>query len=156
MELNYTLNENDYLQHQLYIASKSERINKERKKSLTTVTFTFLALSFIFYTTDNQFLMYSFILLGILCLLFYPFYLRKHYFEHYQIYISDIYKNRFNEPCKLVFTENSIESIDITGETKINIFILEEINETGKYFYLKTKTGGDIIIPKIQLENKIQ
>ncbi len=43
--------------------------------------------------------------------------------------------------------------IDITGETKINLSIIEEIIETSKYIYLKIKTGGDLILPKMKVEN---
>lgn len=153
MEINYTLDEKDYLEHQLYIASKSDRIKKQRQKSLLIVIFAFLSLSYLFYTTDNKFMMYGFIFISVLSLIFYPIYLKQHYYKHYQKFIVDTYKNRFNEPCKIVLTENSIDCIDISGETKINLTIIEEIVETTKYFYLKIKTGGHLIIPKMKVED---
>ena len=133
MELNYTLDATDYLEHQLYIASKSDRVKKQRKKSLLMVTFAFLGLCFLFYTTDNNFMMYYFGGLCILTFIFYPLYLKRHYYKHYEKYIVDTYKNRFNEPSKIVFSENSIDCFDISGETKNNLAIIEEIVETGKY-----------------------
>ena len=153
MELKYTLDETVYLEHQLFIASKSERIKKQRVKSLVIVICAFLSLSFLFYTTHNIFMMYGFGIFSMLTLFFYPYYQRQHYYKHYQKFIADNYKNRLNEPCNIVFNEDRIDCFDITGETKINISIIEEIIETGKYIYLKIKTGGSLIIPKLKVKN---
>ena len=153
MELIYTLDESDYLEHQLYVASKSDRVKKQRIKSWLIVTLAFLSLCFLFYTTENNFMMYYFGGFCILTLLFYPIYLRRRYKKHYEKYIEDTYKNRFNKPNKIIFDETSINCFDISGETKINLTIIEEIIETSRYIYLKIKTGGNLIIPKLKVEN---
>ncbi len=153
MKLNFNLYENDYLQHQLFVASKSTRVAKQRRKSTGIVFLSFLALSFLCYISDNKFMMYGFLIGSILSIIFYPNYLKQHYYKHYRRFISDTYKNRFNEPIEVIFTESTINCIDITGETKINLSSLEEITETEKYIYLKIKTGGHLIIPKSKIED---
>lgn len=97
--------------------------------------------------------MYYFVALSILSVIFYPFYLQRYYKRHYRKHISDTYKNRFNEPCTIIFNEASIEDIDKSGETKMDLSAIEEIVETGSYVYLRIKTGGSLIIPKSKIED---
>lgn len=156
MELKFSLNENDFLEHQLFLASKTDRIKKQRRKSWILVTFIFFGLSVIFFQTKNTIMVYYFLVLGIISLIFYPYYQKYHYRKHYQKYIRDTYKNRFDQIVTLKFEEDFIETSDMNGESKINYSAFEEIIEIENYFFLKLKTGGSIIIPKkLKLENII-
>lgn len=47
MRLEYAIDKNDYLIHQLFLASKSERVKKKRQRSKTIFLFLFLLLSFL-------------------------------------------------------------------------------------------------------------
>ena len=153
MKIQYTLNENDFLEHQLFTASKTERINKQRRKSWIMVTFSFFAFSVLFFNKENKSLIYSFLGFGIISLIFYPIYQRNHYKRHYLNFIKETYKNRFNETATLLFDEDYIETNDLSGETKIKYSALEETNEIKDYYFLKLKTGGSIIIPKSRIDN---
>lgn len=153
MELNYTLEEADYLEFQLFNASKSDRVKKQRTKSWFFLTFAFLSLCFLFYMMHNKLMMYYFGAVSLVVLVFYPLFQKRYYYKHYQKHTADKYKNRFNEPNKIEFSENTIDCTDISGETKLNLSAIEEIVETNKYIYLKTKTGEYLIIPKLKLDN---
>lgn len=123
MELHYTLDQNDFLQHQLYLASKSERIKKKRRKSWGMACLASLSLCYLFFAMDNNFLMYSFLGFTIFTALFYPLYLRRLYYKHYQKYIADyprtdiiegVLKICFNEPFLIPFAKsNNSESGDL-------------------------------------------
>src|SRR5687768_16332003 len=153
MTLTYNLSENDYLQYLLFSATKSERIKKERKQSLITVTFSLLVISLLFYITGNKILTYYFVAIAILCLVFYPLYLRSYYKNHYQKFLDEKSQNKLDEISTITLTENSIENFEKNCESKINLSELEEINETGQYFYLTMKMGGSLIIPKAKIED---
>ncbi|MGA9639022.1 YcxB family protein [Flavobacterium sp.] len=153
MKIQYALNENDFLEHQLFTASKTERINKQRRKSWIMVTFSFFALSILFLNNENRFLLYYFLGFGVISLIFYPLYQRNHYKRHYRNFIKETYKNRFNETATLIFEEDYIETNDLSGETKIYYSAFEETNEIKDYYFLKLKTGGSIIIPKMKIDN---
>lgn len=153
MKVNYILDENDYLQFQLYTASKSDRIKKQRKKSWIIMTLAFLSLSFLFYTTEMKSLMYYFAVFSILSLILFPIYSKKRYYNHNKKYNLETYKNRFGNTCTITFDEINIISSDPTAETSINLSAIEEIAETSQYIYLKIKTGGSLIIPKLKVEN---
>lgn len=153
MTLKYSLDLNDYLQFQLYTASKSKRIKNKRIKSLLIVMGIFLMLAVLFFQKEERVLMYYFIGCSVLSLIFYPLYLRNHYKKHYQRFIAENYKFRFDEECVITFNENLIQTIDRTGESKVKISEIEEIAEINGYFYLKMKTGGALIISKLKIEN---
>lgn len=152
MILEYVLDENDYLQHQLFTASKTNSIKKQRLKSWIIVTVAFLCLGLLFIDKEEKFLSYYFIGLAILSLLFYPFYQRNHYRKHYLKFIRDTYKNRFGVTSRVSFHEAYVQVNTSDSESKINYEALEEVNEIGNYVFLKLKSGGSLILPKNSIE----
>jgi hypothetical protein len=153
MTLTYSLDQNDFLQYQLFTASKSDRIKKKRTKTWLILSGSWLLFSFVFYQRHDTLLFYLFLAYGLITLLFYPYYQRRQYKNHYAKFIADTYKNRFGKTSNITFTETALETNDITGESKINLAQLENLTETANYFYLKMKTGGHIIIPRYKLNN---
>jgi hypothetical protein len=151
MTLTYQLDQNDFLQHQLFSASKTERIKKKRTKSWLIVTGSIFLLGFLFYQSANSFLAYYFLAFGVVTLIFYPIYQRQQYRNHYAKFIAENYKNRFGQIANINFSENTIETIDATGESKINLSEIENVTETGAYFYPRLKSGGHLIIPKSKI-----
>ena len=151
--MKYSLDENDYLQSQLFIASKTERIKNQRRRSWIIISLGFFSLSYLFSQTDKDFLVYYFIGFGILSIFLYPLYQKSYYRKHYQKYIADTLKNRFGETATITFTDTNIECFDRTGDSKIILTEIEEIFETGEYFYLRMKSGVSLIIPKSKIEN---
>ena len=119
MRLEYNLNENDYLQHQLFTASKTDRIKKQRRKSWLLVSVTFFIISLLSYKNEDKFPFYGFIIMGIISFIFYPIYLRNYYRKHYQKFIKDTYKNRFGENSVIQFFENEILTNDSNSESKV-------------------------------------
>jgi YcxB-like protein len=153
MTLKYCLSADDYLQHQLYIASTTKRIKRKRRQGLIVVVLAFTASTALFYETDNKLLTYYFAALSILSLVFYPFYLRNHYKKHYQKFIFDTYKERFDKYATIVFKEETLETFDETGEAKLNYSVFKEIIETSNHIFIKVRTGGGLIIPKSEAED---
>lgn len=152
MELNITLEEKDFLEHQLYSASKSPNIRKQRRKVfIYMIIICVIATSLIYFLTDNfpTFL----VIFYTLFLLLYTFFQKKRYINHYKRYISENYKERFGMNAKLIFTENRLVEESKLGESKVNYESLSEINEIKDYHFLKLITGGCYIIPKREIDN---
>jgi YcxB-like protein len=152
MRLEYSLNENDFLQHQLFTASKSEHIKKKRRKSWVIVSMATLLLSFICYRNTNNFMAYSFLALAIYTIFFYPLYLRAYYKKYYKKFIADAYKNKIGINSSISFNDTQVVIFDRTGESKINLTEIEEITETGEYIFLRMKIGESLIIPKLKIK----
>jgi len=117
------------------------------------VSGTMLLLGLLFYESSNPFLAYYFWGFGIISFLFYPLYQRKHYKNHYEKFIDDTYKNRVGITAEITFDDFAIHTTDVTGESRINLSELENVTETGDYFYLSLKTGGHLIVPKSKIGN---
>lgn len=153
MTLTYSLTENDFLQSQLFTASKTKHIKNQRTQSWIAFSLSFFVIGYFFFNTEKDFLFYYFIGVGILSAFLFPLYQKSYYRRHYQKHIAEIFKNRIGQTATITFTSSSIECFDKTGETKMNLTEIEEIFETGEYFFLKMKSGASLIIPKSKVEN---
>ena len=84
IKIEYNLDESDYLTHQLYMASKSERIKKKRRKSRLLIPILYVVIAVISIIQQNIILSSVFILVAVIWFLFYPLYERNHYEKHYK------------------------------------------------------------------------
>lgn len=144
------LDENDHLTYQLYTASKTPRIKKDRIKGWIFTTVTFLCLTFLFFESRNDLLGYYFLIASGLSLTIYPFYSRWRYKKHYLKYIQDTYNSRIGEESTVEINADIIVIKDKTGERRINTSEIEEINEIKDFYFVKTTTGVSLIISKIK------
>lgn len=154
MTLQYSLDEHDYLEHLLFTATKSDTIKKKRLKNWIITTAVFFCLSIVFFFTHDMKLVYGCWIIGLITFIFYPMYERHHYKKFYQKHAADAYKERSNVPCTVTINETTIDTKDKTGETKLNLSELKDIVETGRYFYLRLKSSGSLIMPKQKMGNQ--
>ncbi len=153
MTIIYTLNENDFLQYQLYIASKTDSIKKQRKNTWLIFSGSFLLLSFMFYQSGNTFLTYYFLFFGIIVACFYPTFQKWYHRNHYRKYIVENYKNKLGDTGRITFKDDIIEIVERAGEFKIKLTEIENTTEIADYFFIKMNSGGHLILPKNQLDN---
>lgn len=153
MELKYSLDENDYLQYQLYAASKSKNIKAQRSRTFIMMIATFALLSYMVYSPGDSLSYLTMTFFGMLLIL-YKWYEKKRYSNHYRKNIAENYKERFGLISTLTFTENQIIEENKLGESKINYESLSEINEIQDYYFLKLITGQSLIIPKKVIPNQ--
>jgi hypothetical protein len=148
MKLEYTLEKSDFVVFQLYAASKSDRIKRKRFRNKIIFPLIYLALGLISLLINDITLCTFSILVGSIWYLFYPKYERNRYIKHYQSYIEENYKNRFGKSETIEFENDAILSKDYTGESKLYLTEIEELNEINDYFFLKFNSGVSLIIPK--------
>ena len=161
MNLQYSLNEGDFLDYQLFTASKSKNIKAQRLRTLIVmiIAFSFMFAFLYFKTKEFPFLM---LFIYIALIFIYKIYEKRRYENHYRKFITENYKNRFGLLCNLYFTEKQIEETSSLGSSQINFDSLVEINEVKNYYYLKLITSQSLIIPKdaindlTEFENLVQ
>ncbi|QNN40360.1 YcxB family protein [Pedobacter roseus] len=154
MTLKYTLREDDYLDSQLFISSKSKTTKKNRKKNYLIVTFSLLIIGFLMLIRENNFFAYYLLFLGILALFLYPKYQAWFYKRHYRNHVKSNMQNLFNESNVIEFNDNFIETSDRTGLAKINITEVDQITEINEYFYIRTKSNQYLIVPKDRVDHE--
>ncbi|NUY79641.1 YcxB family protein [Flavobacterium sp. MAH-1] len=153
MKFTYSCSIDDYLQYQLYTASTSPTIKKQRLKSLLIFSIVLIAASYFFNEFRSFFEVAVITALNLGLITLYAVYLRNHYRQHYRKFIKDNYKNKAEKISSVTFREHYIETIDETGESKINYTNLEEVNEIREYIFLKLKTGESLIFPKSEIQD---
>lgn len=153
MQIEYKIEENDFLAYQLFTASKSKRINQRKKKETYLIFFASLLLGVYFYFQSNVGLVFYCCSVAVLTLLFYSKYYNWKYKQHYKKFIQENYSNRFGEQVELSINDDFLYSKDKTGEGKIKLEEIEVINETENHFFIKISTGTSLIIPKDSLKS---
>ena len=153
MILDFELNEQDFLDFQLFTASQSKRINKQKRNNWILLTGGFGILSICFYSKDNIFLAVYFGIAAIMCGLWYPKYFVWRYKRHYKAFIKENYSYRFGERGHIEIDNQVIVSKNKTGESTLNVSEIEKIDETEKHFFVKIKGGFTLIIPKHTIQN---
>lgn len=152
VQIAYTLDKNDFLNHQLYLASKSPRIKQNRLKSRVWVIAMFLALASMFYVKNDTDLFYWFLFLALLAGILFPYYSRRMHVNHYKKYIDENYTNKLGKLVVLHLEDNRINSKDELSEGSLNLAGLTEIVEVPTAIYIRVDTNS-LILPKEQIQN---
>lgn len=153
MIIQYPLDENDFLTHQLYIASKSERIKKKRKRSRLIVPVAYAVMAMLFYYQGKVELMLLFLIIALCWYTIYPSWERKKYERHYLQFISENYKIRIGRMATLSINNDCFMTKDNGGESKILTSETEEIVEIPSLILVRLKSGQSLIIPKNKIDN---
>lgn len=152
MKITYELEHSDFLTNQLYLASKSSRIKKKRIKNKLIPALIYVVLGIMCYIKTNNILILSgFMSLGILWLLFFPIWERKHYMQHYQSFIHENYQARFNQIVSLEFGQDYLFFQDDFTEGKIANHSILSIIELKELILLHIGVGQNILLPKAQI-----
>ncbi len=154
MELKYSLTENDYLQQQLYLTSKSEQIKKQRRITKILVILLLVILGFFLYVNKNLLEAYCCGTAAVIYFFLFPFYQKKFYQRVLKKYILENFKNRIGMVSGIIFKENILEVFTETiGKSEFNFSAFKNISEIKDYFFIAFKTGESLMIPKDKIED---
>lgn len=154
MTIDYSIDENDFLTHQLYIASTSDRIRKKRQRNRIIVPLTYFAFGLLVYFIElKSDLLIIFFVIAMIWYIVYPIWERRHYIRHYKGFIRENFKDRFGRTSTLEFTNDFILTKDNGSESKVLTMELEEIIEIPTAIFLKFKGGQSIILPKDKIND---
>ena len=145
-DIDYT--EQDLLDCQLFIASKSEIVKRTRRVTFMRVTGLCFFCAVVFFIGESKLLMYYCIAMGIISLLFYPTYQRRFYKRHYNKFVANKYKSLTDLDYRIEITSDAILTTSKLGDGNIKTSQIEDITETNIYFFLKLSTGDTLTLPK--------
>jgi ABC-type multidrug transport system fused ATPase/permease subunit len=148
MTIDYKIDESDFLTHQLFVASKSERIKRKRQRSKIVVPLIYITLGLFFLFQDKISLTILFFIIGLLWFFIYPLWERRHYIKHYKSFIEEHYKDRLGRTATLEFNNDFILAKDNGSESKLLTTELEEICEISTTIFVRLKGGQSFILPK--------
>lgn len=148
MQLEYRIQEEDFLAYQLFTSSQSKKIIKKKKNGRLFSTLSFGILGLIFHYEEKMGLAIYFAVCSVVAALLFPKYFNWRYKKHYQSHIRETYSNRFNALTTIAFTEKKIITKDKIGEGSLNITEVIQVNETRDHFFILMSSNHSLIIPK--------
>jgi len=153
MELNYSLTENDYLQQQLYLASKNEFFKRERR--ITNVGLIIWILIIVLFTIllkEIVFICASSLMLVVYCCIS-SRYLRWATRIRLKKYVDSVYLKKCGIITNIKFEENHILTSTSIIDTKLKFLGFQSISEIEDYFFITFITDENFIIPKKHVED---
>ncbi len=153
MTIDYKIDENDFLTHQLFVASKSDRIKKKRQRSKIILPLIYVVFGLLFLFQGKISLAVIIFILGLLWFFIYPLWERQHYIKHYKGFIKENYKDRLERIATLEFNNDFILAKDNGSESKVLTTELEEIFEIASTIFVRLKGGQSFILPKDKISN---
>jgi Ca2+/Na+ antiporter len=155
MEIEFSLSRADYIDFQLFAATKSETIKKNKRKARNRLPIIYFILGTILLILADKVFSIIFYLIAVLWYLLYPTLTKKRYARHYEKYVDENFKNRYDTLIKVSLSDNYelIETFDFEGESKFKTSVIEKIFEIKRFIYIKMKSGSHFIIPKYKIEN---
>ncbi|MGV3612496.1 MAG: hypothetical protein ACO1N0_16175 [Fluviicola sp.] len=153
MTYTFSLDKNDYLTHQLFLASVTLHAKEQIKNSRIIWTVTYLMLSFCFYSEKKPLLSIFFLIAAIAWVIFYPAYAKKRHQKHFEKHVNTMFQDKFDDNCSISIEDQLIHSKDEHYEMKVSLAEVKHIYETSDYFYALLKSGLTFIFPRQKIEN---
>jgi hypothetical protein len=151
MKLEINLSKDDFLQHQLYKASKRRTIKIQRlRNSIILSAFIIFLGIYAYIQTKYISFIFFFCVASVIEFLTYPLYLRILYKRHYSKFINENYKNKIENKFSLEILNGFIISKDSESksELKIDIKEIKEIVEIKKNYFIVLDGISSVILPK--------
>ena len=108
MTIEYFLDQNDWLEYQLYQASKSERIQKKKKRSRLRIPIFCIVFSFVFYVIHDEPYAISFFTIGVLWFFIYPIWLNRLFVNNYKASIKEKFTDETIKLTTIKFDEENL------------------------------------------------
>ena len=157
MIYSYSLEEADFLTHQLFVVSNSKSAIARRRRSWIILTGVFLILAWLFYRSSNETLTYYFLTVAIISAIFYPFYSRWHYRKHYKRHVKTTFSKSIGQ---MVFVEFQNDHIltkdDADSESKVSFSQIESMTELPEHFLIRLNGGQSLILPQRKISELSQ
>lgn len=148
MKVKYRLEESDYLDYQLFFVSKSERINKARKRNRLIIPLVYLGFGVILFFLESYYLSAAIVFFGLLWYFMYPIREKNKYIKNFKNHFNDYFKTKFERDFTIEINDDFILGNDGESDSKVPVSEIEEINEIPSLILLKLKTGDSFLLPK--------
>jgi uncharacterized membrane protein len=159
MQLQFKLEEQDFLNFQLYCGDKSRDFFNFRFKYILNLTifyvvvniFLFINKSFFYF---NENIPYYFTVMSIISLLYcYFFYSKIYYKKNIIKNLDKLYEQNIDKISTIQFEKEKIIKTDSYSKYETEYNSIEFIEELKDYFYFKIKSGVRIIVPKSSFQS---
>lgn len=154
MTLEYTLEKDALLTYQLYVASRSPRISRQRKRARWLVAFVAVALGGSYVYLQMYAGAAILMCLGLAWFLAYPmysaWYYRRHYEKHVEEALSGLTRTKVSVGLNGVLLLQ-----DHTAESRVKLDHIETIVQIPGYTMIMLSSGQAVTLPEKQLGDEL-
>lgn len=152
MEVNYSLEHDDFLTQYLYRTSKDKILQAKRQKQWILLPVVCAIIAVYFYLTDLKLMALAMAFYMVITLLFYKKYFDYKYKKHFDNHIKTKQSQRIGKKLSVQFKDNFILTKDEAGESKIKTDQFDYISDLPQHFLVYLKLGEVLIIPKSKVD----
>ncbi|MEI6823797.1 MAG: YcxB family protein [Bacteroidota bacterium] len=153
MEIEYYYDENDLLTYQLYVASKSEIINKRRQKTKIHIPIINFVFGLTFLITGHWIFSITLIAIAILWYFLIPLRDKRNIARSYKNWNKKNAKDKFGINNILEFNNDFILTKYNGNESKVLTKEIDKIDEISTNIFIKLKSGQVYILPKDKIND---
>lgn len=155
MQIEYTLTKEDFLKYQLYTASKSPTVIKQRQMLLWGFPTLWILLGLFYLIFKSNFVvLVLFLILSAIWMLIISFLSKRQYKKFYSKHIDQHWVDQEGQTQILNIEADSIKITDQLSEEKLEINAISELIELKEAYILQTKLVKGYVIPKTAVSDQ--
>lgn len=155
MTFRYTLEPDDYLQMNLFVASRSPQVKKRALRNRIIIPILYLIIGLMLWLTYQS--MFGLVILSaaaVVWALIYPGIQKRLYTRQYKANIAETYKNRFGKENTVTINDDELHLQDGFGESMIRMEQVNGLFRLGEHVFLRFSNGVHIIFPLRQIPER--
>jgi len=152
MMLEFRLERDDYLTHQLFAASQSPRIRRKRMRNRLSIPILYGLIGLIFWLLRDIAFLVGFGVVALLWLVLYPLWSRRLYRRHYTAHIDEHYRERFGRTARVFLEDGALVTEDPGGRSEIHLDQVDRIALISTHAFVHLRSGVTLILPRQRLE----
>ncbi len=147
MKIQYQLRAEDYLMFQLYQASRSAQVKRNRMLLRTVWPVLFLALAIYLVTIPAWAGAIIVFLVAVGWYFLYPLVSKHQYIRHYKKYTQEHYKENLDKSLLIEDRENDLHMVSPQADMNLRYNAITEINDIGTHYFIHFDNGVVAVLP---------
>jgi len=155
MQIKYALTKKDFLKYQLYTASKSPTIIRQRQMLLWGFPILWILLGLFYWLFKSQFaILVVFLFLSAIWMLVVSFLSKKQYKRLYNKHINEHFSHIEGQSQTLSIGPDFIHIKDQASEEKLEKTAIKELIELKESYIIQTNLAKGYVIPKTAITDE--
>lgn len=151
MKIEYTLEAQDFLEYQLFAASNTPALKKQRRTVRVGLPVLLLLTGIVMAFLKQDFIpLIVFPVFAVAWYFVYPITDRGRYVKFYLNHVNSTYKSRIGQPNVLTLENDFVSLVTVGSEAKFPVSQVEEIVDLKRTILIRLKSGGAFIVAKNQ------
>ena len=150
-----TLNAQDFLIHQLFLATQDDKVRRTRLRNRLLIPIVFNGLAFICVWFNQPLISIVLFIMAIVWLVIYPIYDRRQYKATYLQQVQTNHQNEFEQPTQLSIQNQFLNIKDHKGSFDTPLNQIAAVTKLKTHYFVSFHSGHSLIIPQYLQNGKL-